>query len=72
VRYVDDTAISEDTLFGRNIKRRARAKELFQIVDDIMKEKGIKWVDCVEVSTAVARVMAGNKRLQALIKLSAQ
>jgi hypothetical protein len=36
-----------------------------------MKERNIKRSDCVRVSTAAARVMAGNKGLQALIKPSA-
>jgi hypothetical protein len=37
-----------------------------------MKEKRIKWSDCVGIYTNIARVMAGNKGgLLALIKPSA-
>jgi hypothetical protein len=36
-----------------------------------MKEKCVQWSDCVGVFTDAACVMAGNKGLQALIKLSA-
>jgi hypothetical protein len=59
-------------LFCKLIKRRAPAKEFFKIVDDFMKEKCVKWSDCVGVCTDAACVMAGNKRgLKALIKRSA-
>jgi hypothetical protein len=36
------------------------AIEIFKIVDDFIKEKNIKWSDCVRVCTDVARVTAGN------------
>jgi hypothetical protein len=37
--YVEDTAVNEDMLFCNPTKRRATAKELFKIVDDLMKLK---------------------------------
>jgi hypothetical protein len=58
-------------LFCKPIKRRATAKELFIIVDDFMREKCIKWSECVGVCMDAACVMAANKGLQALIKRSA-
>jgi hypothetical protein len=61
MKYVEDTTINVDMLFCKSIKRRATAKELFKIVDDFMKEKTIKWSDCVGVCTDAACVMAGNK-----------
>jgi hypothetical protein len=68
VLYVEDISSNEDMLFCKPIKRRETAKELFKIVDGFMKEKSIKWFDCV-VFMDVARVMAGNREgLQALIK----
>jgi hypothetical protein len=33
---------------AKSIKRRATVKELFNIFYDFMKEKSIKWSDCVE------------------------
>jgi hypothetical protein len=48
-------------LFCKPIKRRATAKELFRIVDDFMKEKCVKWSDCVGVCMDAACIMAGNK-----------
>jgi hypothetical protein len=55
-------------LFCKPIKRRATAKELCKIYDFI-KEKCVKWSDCVGVCVDAAHVMAGNKeRLRALIK----
>jgi formate hydrogenlyase subunit 6/NADH:ubiquinone oxidoreductase subunit I len=61
MRYAESITINEDMLFCKPIKRRATAKELFKIVDDFMKEKCIKWSDCVRVCTDAACVMAGNK-----------
>jgi DNA-directed RNA polymerase subunit M/transcription elongation factor TFIIS len=59
-------------LFCKPIKRRATAKELFKMVDDFVKQKSIKWSDCVGVCTVAARIMAKKKKeLQALIKRSA-
>jgi hypothetical protein len=49
-------------LFCKAIKRKATAKELFKIVDDFMKEKCVKWSDCVGVCMDAACIMAGNKR----------
>jgi hypothetical protein len=72
MRYVEATTINEDVLFCNPIKRRATAKELFKIVDDIVKDKNIKWLDCFGICTTAARVIVGNKEgLQALIKSSA-
>jgi hypothetical protein len=48
-------------LFCKPIKRRATAKECFKIVDDFMKEKHVKWSDCVRVFKDAACVMAGNR-----------
>jgi hypothetical protein len=42
MRYVEDTTINEDMLLCKPVKRRETAKEIFKIVDDFMKEKGIK------------------------------
>jgi hypothetical protein len=70
VRYVEETSINEDMLFCKPIKRRATEKELFKIFDDLIKEKSIKLSDCVGACTDAARLMAGNKGLQALIKRS--
>jgi Fe-S-cluster-containing hydrogenase component 2 len=59
-------------LFCKPIKIRATTKELFRIDDDFMKEKCVKWSDCVGVCTDAACIIAGNKGgLQALIKRSA-
>jgi hypothetical protein len=69
--YVEDTTFNDDMLFCKPTKRRATAKELFKIVDDFVREKSIKWSDCVQICAVVARVMVGNKGLQALIKPSA-
>jgi hypothetical protein len=66
--YVEDTTVTDDMLFCKPTERRATAKELFKIVDDFVKERSINWSDCVQICTAVARVMVGNKGLQALIK----
>jgi hypothetical protein len=49
----------------QTIKRRATAKELLKIVVDFMKEKCVKWSDCVRLCTDAACVLAGNKGLQA-------
>jgi hypothetical protein len=68
VRYVEDATINEYMLFYRHKTRRATAKELFKIVDDFMEAKSMRWLHCVGVCTATARVMAGNKGLRALIK----
>jgi hypothetical protein len=63
---------AEDMLFCKPKKRRATANELFKIVHDFMKEKCVKWSDCVGVCMDAVCVMAGNKGgLQALIKRSA-
>jgi hypothetical protein len=48
-------------LFCRPVKRRPTAKELFEIVDDFVKEKSIKWPDGVGVCMDAARAVAGNK-----------
>lgn len=72
VRYVEHITINEDMFFCKPVKRRATAQEFFKIVDDFMKEKSIKWSDCVGKCTDAARVMAAKKEgLQALIKRSA-
>jgi Fe-S-cluster-containing hydrogenase component 2 len=43
----------------------------YKIVNDFMKEKCVKWSDCVRVCMDAACVMAGYKgELQALIKRS--
>jgi hypothetical protein len=47
------------------------ANYLFKIVDDFMKEESTKWSGCVGVCRDAARVMAGNKVLQAFINLLA-
>lgn len=47
-------------LFCRPLKSE-KLKEIFKIVDDFMKEKRIKWSDCVWACTAAAHLMAGNK-----------
>jgi hypothetical protein len=39
VRCVEDTTIIEDMLSYKPIKRRVRAKDLFKIVDEIMRRK---------------------------------
>jgi hypothetical protein len=70
VRCVEGT-INDDYLFCKPVKRRVTVEELFKIVDDFVKEKSIKCPDCVGVCTDEARVMAGNKGLQASIKRSA-
>jgi hypothetical protein len=66
-RYAEGITINEDMLFCKPTKRRATAKELFKIVDDFIKEKCIKWSDCVGVCMDAAHVRAGN-RMRALIK----
>jgi hypothetical protein len=71
MRYAEGITINEDMLFCKPTKRRATAKELFRIVDDFVKEKRVKWSNCVGVLTDAACVMVGNKGLQALIKRSA-
>jgi hypothetical protein len=47
MQYADGITINEHMLFCKPIKRRATAKELLKIVDDFMKEKCVKWSDCV-------------------------
>jgi predicted nucleotidyltransferase len=37
LRYVEDTTINEDMLFSKPTKRKATAKELFKIVDEILQ-----------------------------------
>lgn len=69
VMYVADATITEDVFFCAPIKRRA-TKELFKIVV-FMKGKSIKLSDRIVVCTDESRVIARNKGLQALIKLSA-
>jgi hypothetical protein len=71
VRYVENKTLNEDMLFCKPIKSRETALEIFKIVDNFIKEKNIKWSDCVGVCTDAARVMAGNTQgLRALIKQS--
>jgi hypothetical protein len=45
----------------KKINRRATAKELFKVFNDFMKEKSIRWLDCVGVCMDAAHVMTGNK-----------
>jgi hypothetical protein len=72
VRYVENKTLNEDMFFCKPIKIIETALEIFKIVDDFIKEKNIKWSDCVGVCTDAARVMAGNTQgLRALIKQSA-
>jgi hypothetical protein len=61
MRYAEGITINEDMRFCRPIKRRATAKELLKTVDDFMKEKQVKWSDCVRVCMDAAHVMAGNR-----------
>jgi hypothetical protein len=69
---VESKTLNEDKLFCKPIKSRGTALEIFKIVDYFIKEKNIKWSDCVGVCTDGARVMAGNSQgLRALIKQSA-
>jgi hypothetical protein len=69
---VGNKTLNEDMLFCKPRKSRETALEIFKIVDDFIKEKNIKWSDCVGVCTDGAQVMAGNtKGLCALIKQSA-
>jgi len=52
----------------KNIAGRARAEDLFEIVNDFFEEKKINWEDCIGVCTDGARAMAGKYGgLQALI-----
>jgi hypothetical protein len=48
-------------------EKKSNRKELFKIVDDFVKEKIIKWSDCVGLCTEADCVMVGNKGLQAII-----
>jgi hypothetical protein len=69
VQYVENKTLNEDMLFCKPIESRETALAIFKIVDDFIKEKNIKWSDCVGVCTDRARVMAGNTQgLRALIK----
>jgi MinD superfamily P-loop ATPase len=61
MRYAESITINGDMLFCKPIKRKATAKELFKI-DDFMKEKCVKWSDCVRVCMDSAHVMAGYRK----------
>jgi hypothetical protein len=67
VRYVEDATINVDMLFCKPHKEEQH-KQLFKIVDDLVREKSIKWSHCVGIWTHAACVMAGYEGLQALIK----
>jgi hypothetical protein len=54
--------------FLQTYKKKSNSNK---IVGDFMKEKRVKWSDCVRVCTDAACVMAGNRGPQALIKRSA-
>jgi predicted nucleotidyltransferase len=72
VRYVEDTTITEDTLFYKSIKRRRRTTELLKIIDDFMKEKKHQMVRlCWSMHRCSSHNGGKKEGLQALIKPSA-
>jgi hypothetical protein len=45
--YAKGITINEDMLFSKPIKRIETPKELFNIVNDFMGEKCVKWAACI-------------------------
>ena len=63
VRYVYNYDIHEDLLFCQPLHGRTTGMDIFQTVDDLFKEVGMFWTDCVGVCTdgaaAVTKHTAG-------------
>ncbi|CAM4465380.1 unnamed protein product [Caretta caretta] len=59
IRYEWEGKVLEDILFCRSVPRTT-AEQLFQLLDEFVKEHGIDWQHCVGVCTDGARAMVGR------------
>lgn len=72
VRFIDGNKIVEELLFCKSITARAKAQDLFEILDNFISENSMEWTKCVGVCTDGARSMSGcYGGLQAYIRTKA-
>ncbi|KAK2847350.1 hypothetical protein Q5P01_010349 [Channa striata] len=69
VRFDLTDSLCEDLLFCKYVRDRARAEELFKMLDCFLFENGLTRENCIGVCSDGAQTMAGKRKgLQALIK----
>ena len=70
VRYCFNNNVHEDFLFCRALEEYTTGEAIFLKVGEVLKEVGLKWEDCVGVSTDGAAAMLGkNLGFHAKVKL---
>ena len=62
VRYEWETEIREGFLFCKELRTTTTAKDVFDTLDDSMRNNGINWTNCLGVCTDGAMVMTRRSR----------
>ncbi|XP_023233596.1 zinc finger BED domain-containing protein 5-like [Centruroides sculpturatus] len=59
VHFLDDDNIIEDLLFCKSVIGRAKAQDLFEMLDKFITENDLNWEKCISICTDGARSMSG-------------
>ena len=62
IRFQHDGNFIEKFLFCRPLATSATGKDIFDLVNDFFSQHGLKWKNCVAVSTDGAPAMMGHKK----------